>query len=47
MSPSKAEARNETMPFEDGITGILDLIKSLGIPNEEPSPAKPDDRGAS
>jgi hypothetical protein len=47
MSPSKAEARNETMPFEDGITGILDLIKSLGIPNEEPSPAEPDDRGAS
>jgi hypothetical protein len=43
MSTLKAEARNEAMPFEDGITGILDLIKSLGIPNEEVSRAAPDE----
>ena len=31
------------MPVEDGITGILDLIRSLGVPNEELSRATPDE----
>jgi hypothetical protein len=41
MSTLKAEARNEAMPLEDSITAILDLIKNLGIPNEELSRAAP------
>jgi hypothetical protein len=33
------------MPFQDSITSILDLIKSLGIPNEDLSSTRPEDRG--